>query len=381
MATPDTIEKAKRLFAADPTIGRTQLRRELGISDYYARGLIFSLKSKKPNALPLTDSLDLELSGYLKKHRKPQTVSQLSERFDRSHKTVKTSLDRLKAAGFNVVVRDEGCEISEHFAPGNAKTIVHELSNYRSKTHKLGFISDNHLGSKHERIDVMNALYDLYAAEGIETVYNAGNWIEGEKGKLNFHDIKVFGLDDQVDYFVNEYPQRKGITTRFVAGDDHEGWYQQRERICIGEHAENRARKAGRTDLEYIGFVEADVEFKAPGGSRWMKVMHPGGGAAYALSYSAQRLVESFQGGEKPTILAYGHYHKFDYNYYREVYAFGTGCTVDQSIFMRKQKIQAHVGGIIMEFNQAPDGAINRLKVEWIPFYDRGYYTGKLRKF
>ncbi len=108
--------------------------------------------------------------------------------------------------------------------------------------------------------------------------------------------------------------------------------------------------------------------------------MHPGGGAAYALSYSAQKIVESFQGGEKPSVLLYGHYHKFDWNYYREVHNIGTGCTVDQSIFMRKQKIQAHVGGLLVRLHQAPDGAINRVKVEWIPFYDRGYYS-KPRSF
>jgi hypothetical protein len=57
----------------------------------------------------------------------------------------------------------------------------------------------------------------------------------------------------------------------------------------------------------------------------------------------------------------------------------GTCC--DQTAFMRKKRIAAHVGGWIVDINQAPDGAVNRFRAEFIHFYDRGYYTGKLRKF
>jgi hypothetical protein len=252
---------------------------------------------------------------------------------------------------------------------------VEEDESYIAK----GFVVHN--CSKHERLDVLNVMYDLYEREGVTEVFNTGNWIEGEM-RLNRHDIKVFGLDGQVDYFIDNYPQRPNITTYFVAGDDHEGWYQRNEQIEIGRYAEMRAQRAGRADLKYMGYVEADVEFKVKGGSRIMRVMHPGGGSAYALSYSAQKLVESFQGGEKPSLFLYGHYHKFDYNFYREVYCIGTGCTVDQSIFMRKCKIQAHVGGCLVKFTQAPDGAITSVDVRWCPFYDKGYYLVKRgRKF
>jgi hypothetical protein len=148
----------------------------------------------------------------------------------------------------------------------------------------------------------------------------------------------------------------------------------------VGKFMQQAAEGAGRKDLKYLGYVEADILLKAEHGERLLRVMHPGGGSSYALSYAAQKLVESMQGGEKPSIFCYGHYHKFDYNFYREVHCIGTGCTVDQSIFMRKCKIQAHVGGVRVKLNQAPDGQITRCMVEWMSFYDRGYYS-KPRKF
>lgn len=305
----------------------------------------------------------------------------ISEKLDRSTKTVREALLKLQSDGYNVDIDEsDNVVMPQDVRPGSVTPIVHEVKNYDGNWHKFGALGDNHLGSKHERLDVLNALYDLYEQEGITTVYNTGNWIEGEM-RLNFHDIKVFGLDGQIEYACDNYPQRKGITTYFVAGDDHEGWYQRNNRMEIGRYFQNVAESGGRYDLKYMGFVEADVKLMARDGYSMMKVMHPGGGSAYALSYASQKLVESFQGGEKPKVLLYGHYHKFDYNYAREVHAIGTGCTVDQSIFMRKQKISAHVGGTIIKLNQAPDGTINRLAVEWVPFYDRGFYAPAKREF
>jgi predicted phosphodiesterase len=241
----------------------------------------------------------------------------------------------------------------------------------------IGFVSDTHLGSKHCRLDVLNSLYDIFASEGVNNVYHGGNWIEGEC-RLNRFDIKVFGMDNQLDFFIDNYPRRDDIITHYVAGDDHEGWYQQRESIHIGAYAEMRAKKAGREDLHYLGYLEADVALKVPG--TWaaapMRIQHGGGGATYAYSYVLQKVVESFQGGEKPSILCMGHHHKFDYCYAREVHAFMPGCTQDQSIFMRKRKIAAHVGGVLAWIQQdKTDGHILRMRVEWIPYYDKTFYA------
>lgn len=333
-----------------------------------------SLPSGKERPVLSAPQVQAKLRKLLSKSER--TIEELADSLSLPPKDIRTALDVLRSTGYIVRLQPDGHARMGDIAPGGR--IVHRLADYRSGNRVFGACGDNHLGSKHERIDVLNALYDLYAAEGVTEVYNTGNWIEGEKGKLNFHDISVFGMDAQVDYFIKVYPRRKGITTFFVAGDDHEGWYQQREAVEIGRYAMLRAQQSGRQDLVYLGYGEADVELKAKRGSRIMRVVHPGGGSAYALSYSLQKLVESYQGGEKPAVVLAGHYHKFDHNYYREVHIVQAGTTCDQSVFMRKQKIQAHVGGCLIRLNQAPDGRITRFAVEWVPFYDRGYYVKKV---
>src|ERR1035441_8544217 len=121
----------------------------------------------------------------------------ISEALNKSERVIQEAIAELRDAGHNVNVRTDGvCDISGDVKPGNAVQIVHDISGYRARVRRFGVTSDNHLGSKHERLDVLNALYDLYAAEGITEVYNAGNWIEGE-ARFNKYDINVYGMDRQ----------------------------------------------------------------------------------------------------------------------------------------------------------------------------------------
>jgi predicted phosphodiesterase len=321
--------------------------------------------------------LETKVKAFLKKNGYKATIVDLANYADCSPKAVEAALSSLKSKSLNFSVRPSGnVEWREAPVPGGHQ-IFHNMKNYAGGWMKIGACGDQHLGSNYERLDVNESLYDIYAREGVTQVFNTGNWIEGEAGRMNFADVKVFGLDDQIAYAVKHYPKRKGITTYFVAGDDHEGWYQKKNRIVIGAHFERMAREAGRTDLVYLGYMEADIELPAKFGKSFLKVMHPGGGSAYATSYAPQKIAEAFQEGEKPHICLIGHYHKMDYGYHRGIHMVQTGTGQDQSSFMRKQKIKAHVGGTMLEFHQSPYGEINRFRPEFFTYYDRNFYANR----
>jgi hypothetical protein len=181
-------------------------------------------------------------------------------------------------------------------------------------------------------------------------------------------------------YFADHYPQRSGITTHFVTGTCHEGWYQDREGLKIGWYIQKVCEDRGRKDVVHIGHVAQDVMLQQKLDQTRIRIMHPGGGTPYALSYPSQKMVESFQGGDKPHVLIMGHYHKFDYNYQREVLCIMPGCTQDQSDFMRKNKLAAHVGFCKVTLGLRVDGTIGRSAVEFFPFYDRRYHQ-KLNEY
>jgi hypothetical protein len=191
----------------------------------------------------------------------------------------------------------------------------------------FGLYSDQHICSKYARLDVGEDIFDKFQDRGIKTILNAGNWIDGE-ARFNKHDLLVHGMDEQCNELARVYPQRKGITTYAVAGDDHEGWYSQNIGTDIGSHAERIMRENGRKDWIHVGYMEAFLTLKHRESGKTCKIllMHPGGGSAYAISYQPQKIVESFSGGEKPAAVLIGHYHKMSYQYTRNTHTIQCGC-------------------------------------------------------
>lgn len=260
---------------------------------------------------------------------------------------------------------------------------VANLPTYTSRpdnTYLFGACGDTHLGSKYERLDALNDLYDRYEREGCDRVYHTGNWVDGTS-RFNTHDIHTGGIDGQMRYLAREYPRRGDLITYAVTGDDHEGWWAQREGIDPGVVAEETMRRAGRMDWVNLGYMEAHIRLVNANSGREsiLAVVHPGGGSAYALSYSIQKIIESLDGGEKPAVALYGHYHKLHGAInIRNVWAIQTGSTKDQDPFMRKKKIESHVGGIIVGLEQDPEtGAIIGCRTECVRYFNKGYYNGR----
>lgn len=327
------------------------------------------------NIKDVAKQLEVELPERIKKAlaKNALKASELADVVDASPSRVERAINKMRAAGMLIVLRPDG-KYDIQIQSAESGSAVHQLKDRGDGWIVFGAVADNHMCSKHERLDVLNSLYDIYEQEGVKVVYNAGNWIDGE-ARFNRHELKVFGMQAQIEYWADRYPERKGMTTYYVAGDDHEGWYQQRECVNVGEFAQAVAEKGGRKDLRYLGYIEADISLGKWERPAVMRVMHAGGGSAYAHSYTSQKIVESFQGGEKPAVLLIGHYHKWNYDYPRNVHAIQVGTTQDQSSFMRKKKIEAHVGGVLVWMKQdKTDGHITRLRAEWIPYYDRGFY-------
>ena len=324
----------------------------------------------KRNKQKLADRLKRTL------RRGPVTLEELSSRYDRGVEQVRAAIEELREHGFNCQIKAGAAEILRDMRAGGVHRIDKKLLNGRS--YLFGVVSDTHLGSKYSRLDALNAIYDRFQAEGVKDVYHGGNLIDGQS-RFNRFDL-VPGADSfegQLKIAAHDYPKRKGLTTHFICGDDHEGWYAQREGINVGQVMQDRFAQAGRTDLHYLSYLEADILIPSAEGRAWIRLMHPGGGTAYATSYNLQKICESFQGGEKPDMVLVAHYHKADFEPTRDVLGFQTGCVQDQTPFMRKKRLQAHVGAWLIETTQTARGHFSRVKQEWMRFYDRGFYTGE----
>jgi len=243
---------------------------------------------------------------------------------------------------------------------------------------RLGLVSDTHLCCKEERLEALHQQYVLFLSEGITTVLHAGNPIDGYIQRINGESVLASTIDGQAKYFVDNYPARKGIKTFYITGDDHESWFAPG--FNIGRYIQLVAENEGRSDLQYIGHVESDVECKIGKRPTIIKVMHPGGGSAYSRSYVPQKIVESFEGGEKPSILVLGHYHVHNYIVERNIHVISLPGFQDQTIFARKKRLRMEVGGALLEFKvNQDDGTVTRCKVEFNLRFNRGYYKKYIR--
>lgn len=346
---------------------RDQIAVKLGVSHGSVSSVKATLLGKNPaREITPSDVRRVLRSGALQ-------VNDIAAALSSTPKKVRDVISAMRKAGALVTELPDG--YFDLIASGNLETRVHEVKGDTGEwTHRFGFVTDNHLCNKHSRLDVLKASYDHFERIGITRVFNAGNWIDGEARFNKTELITSPGMDRQLDYLIDNYPERKGITTHYIAGDDHEGWYQQREGVEVGHYLQMRAEDQGRRDLKYLGYAEADIRLRFGKGEAVMRVVHPGGGSAYAVSYTDQKRTESYQGGEKPHVELVGHYHKFNQGYPREVHTVQGGCTCDQTMFMRKKRLQAHVGFSVVKIRQRQDGSIDRFAVEWFPFFDRGFY-------
>lgn len=373
-----------------PNWGRSRLASALGVSEDRIRHAISRIRmngGKVPEGSqaselivgpapaddpPTTDELASEALKILR--RGPVTVSALAGALGCPVKRIKEVEANLRQRHYDVSHEGTFIALSRPKFGRLPIELVDDGGWFR-----LGLVSDTHLGCREERLDALHAVYDIYAKEGIKEVFLAGNPVDGYIPKINGASAIVTTPDDQALYFIDNFPRRDGITTYFITGDDHEGWWIKNG-FNFGRFLHVMAEDEGRTDLKYLGHVEADVEIRTNAGAVIMKIQHPGGGSAYARSYTAQKQIEAFQGGEKPQILVQGHYHVNNYMFERNVHVISLPGFQDQTVFARKKRLRMDVGGGLIEFKLNPkDAAITRFRYELIPFFDRGYYRAFLR--
>lgn len=297
--------------------------------------------------------------------------SELARRVDTSTREVRDIVQELKSAGLALHISGDKVFLEPGTIPPPQ---LNEGHTWKGSVYRFGAIGDTHYGSKYAREDITEDLYDWFAREGIERVYHTGNWIDGEKS-FNKQDLipQAHGMQAQLDYFVANYPQRKGIKTFIVSGDDHEGWYCSSEGVDIGQMMEDCARNAGRKDLFNLGYMTAFTKLIHEDTGRHAKLLtaHPGGGSAYATSYAIQKIAEGFDPGQTPAVALFGHYHKLEYLRVRGCHAIQTGCTKGQDAFGWKKKLSYHLGGVLVEVRQAPNGKVTDC-IPWFKTYGEG---------
>jgi predicted phosphodiesterase len=240
----------------------------------------------------------------------------------------------------------------------------------KDNTIKFGVIGDTHIGSLYQRTDALKLFYKACAEEGVRHVLHVGDVIDGwhvYKGQEFELHPEGRSWPGQRDMFAQAIPYNPDIETIFISGN-HDASYKNVIGMVVGDELQRI-----RPDFKFVGQDVGDVILKAKDGSQLkIRLVHPGGGTAYAISYRLQKFIEAIPGGDKPDLLCLGHYHKAEIlPSYRNVCGIQAGTFQSQSPFMARQASAAHVGGWIVEATMGKkENLTRRFKAEFLAFFE-----------
>lgn len=190
---------------------------------------------------------------------------------------------------------------------------------------KLLLISDTHLCSKYDRLDILRYLYDKAEENGVKHILHSGDFTDGKSNRPeHIYELKEHSFQGQVDYCIDKYPKFSGKTYA-IQGNHDDWWYKSN-----GSEILVPISKA-REDIIYLGSDVADIKI----GKLKIRLFHGAGGIAYAKSYKIQKYLDTIPIKEKPDILQTGHIHQAFYYKQDNTHCFQTSCLEDQTPYCR----------------------------------------------
>jgi hypothetical protein len=296
--------------------------------------------------------------AILKDLQKECDITHLCTKYKQSVRVIKATIEDLQDTGYGIVQTDNTVMLN--------KTPGMQQNNYKedwkgNKIIRFGLIGDTHLCSMAQQMTHLNTYYDICEHEGIETIYHDGDLVDGDDVYPgHIYEVHVIGGDGQKKYAVKNYPQRKNIVTKCIGGNHDLKWFTKGGFDVVDAIARERS------DIEYLGQYAADIELTP---NCKLRLEHPMGKPAYAISYKTQRKIDNMRGGMKPNILSEGHYHYSDYFFRRNVHAICTPSFQGPTKFSTRLGLENDNGGWIIEINVNDEGHITKFTPSYYPFY------------
>ena len=201
---------------------------------------------------------------------------------------------------------------------------VYEISNNNEHL-KLLLISDTHLCSKYDRLDILRYLYDKAENNGVKHILHSGDFTDGRSNRPEHtYELKEHSYQGQIDYCIDKYPAFSGKT--YAIQGNHDNWWYKSNGSEIMRPIAN-----AREDIVYLGSDVADLKI----GKLKIRLFHGQGGIAYAKSYKIQKYLDTIPTSEKPDILQTGHIHQAFYYKQDNTHCFQTSCLEDQTPYCR----------------------------------------------
>lgn len=314
-----------------------------------------------------------ESAVYRMVRTKGMTIGELSRSLNKpmgvSKEFVYKVLQSLRDKGFSVSI-DEARKTAElDRESADAKTFEPlELEPLYKHKITIGVTGDTQFGSKYQQPTIFKTVYEMFDKEHVDFVIHMGDLVDGIK-MYRGHDQEIFlhSADEQADYTLNIYPERKEYKTYIISGN-HDLSFKKIAGYDIVKHI-----CAQRDDLVYKGELGAHT-FKVK--NLTFDLIHPSGGVPYAKSYRIQKVIEGAIGDVIarlrvtkdlsiiPHFMLLGHLHIANYTPHIGIDGFMVPCMQAQTPYLVAKGLMPEVGCYIIHVYCDDDWNINRLLLD-----------------
>lgn len=252
---------------------------------------------------------------------KGKTLEEICESLEMRDYEVYGLVQLMKQSGELVdIINGEIVKLKKPIRSEDVYQIPHNLERL-----KLLLISDTHLCSKYDRLDILRYLYSKAEDMGVRHVLHSGDFTDGRSNRPeHMYELREASYEGQIDYCVEKYPTFSGKTYA-IQGNHDNWWYKSNGSEIV------KAIARQRDDIIYLGPDVADMRI----GNLKIRLFHGQGGIAYAKSYKIQKYLDTIPITEKPDILQTGHTHQSFYYKQDNTHCFQTSCLEDQTPYCR----------------------------------------------
>ena len=260
-----------------------------------------------------------DLKEYLNKHKQPN-VDNIMKDMGLKECEVYGLIEMLKREGYLYeIVDNKVIKIKPH-----RENDIYKIPNNLDHISLL-LLSDTHLASKYDRLDILKYLYRKAEDKNVNCILHSGDVTDGKSNRPeHIYSLKETSYTGQRDYVIDKYPKSE-IPTYMISGN-HDLWWVKEcgsdivKDICLH-----------REDLHYLGSDCEDMEI----GKLKIRLYHGAKGSAYAKSYKLQKYLDTIPSEELPHILQTGHIHQAFYMKQGKTHCFQVSCLQDLTPYER----------------------------------------------
>lgn len=224
------------------------------------------------------------------------------------------------------------------------------------------FISDLHLGSTYDRVDILRRIYEECRRRGVTKIFCSGDITDGEYPKRpHYADHQaVMGFDNVVNYVCKSIPYYQDITMYAISGNHDDSFTEG-----AGESILNRISSI-RKDFIYLGKNQAVLTLD----NTVIKLMH-----GYRKKKDMDERIKGIyyslpEDEEKPDILALGHIHTSAVRKIDDTVILQCGALMDDAEFIEKKLYTSEKSCFFVKVYHDDYGNIIDMDIDYMTFED-----------